>query len=98
MTTPPAHSLLGKPTKYHFDSCGEKKNLKDTKTFYNSFTEWGRLLLSQVVKSLGREAEQFCSNLLSAIDLLLVTQQVIHTKNFRDICHKLDTQTKFSPQ
>jgi len=68
------------------------------KTFYNSFTEWGRLLLSQVVKSLGHEAEQFCSNLLSAIDLLVVTQQVIHTKHFGEICHKLDTQTKFTPQ
>lgn len=97
MTTPAVHSLLDKPAKYHFDCCGKRKK-NDSKTFYNSFTEGRRLLLSQVTGSLGHKAEQFCSNHLSAIDLPVVTQQVIHTKNFRDICHKLDTQTTFSPQ
>lgn len=72
----------------------EQQQQKYTKTFYKSFTEQ---FISQVVKSLGHKAEQLCSNLLSAPDLL-VTQQVIHTRNFRDVCHKLDTQTRFSPQ
>lgn len=74
-----------------------KEKKEDTKTFYNSFTEQRRFVLSQAVKSLGHKAEPLFSNLLSATDLL-VTQQVIHTRNFRDVCHKIDTQTRFSPQ
>lgn len=97
VTTPPVHRLLDKHTKFHFDSCGKYK-IKTTKIFYNCFRERGRLLLSEVVKSPGHEAEHFCSNLLPATDLLVVSQQVIPTKNFREICHKLDTQTKSSSQ